>query len=645
MAKILVISLFFTVFEALAQPELIDTTVSYEEYAKLSLVKQQAYDREIRAAFAEFEISTQDKMIFANHPKWIDFALFPEAFAGSNKFCLVGGVERSLIPSGNRELCPTYGRPCGSFGAAGFLCGTIYNEACVSREPLSSITDRCFQAASGAPLNSERYEQRRSVIQSVAADCRSSAIDDRYKPQCEKFLQRMNHNNAMAQAALKSTAAATKPVQEPPAAPLPTPAPQAIRTSATEDVAPTPTPTPNAPSPAPVLPPKAQPNEPANPQQPTAPLPPKKTPPPANPVPAEARREQAAPDCLSKNRARLGPLACVACGLENVAPADIRNHGGGVSKWISLLGAMAQRHYGPYRVNDEISRRAYQQRVSEMVASYGYCTDNEYPISLPDNSRAYIDGQSLRGRDELKFAQSFGLMSTIKGLFTGDVENQHAPMMYADRIFDDSDRNSGWETGNVQNRQWRFRSMNMAFRNSYQKAPYTKCANAIENRLSTSNNFRMCPIREGKWSNGVSRRLYPPYVTESEMAGNQRLYESMASACGFAKTRKMPSRLCDHACWGTYRTFRQAGSHLPNCDDGGLETYTQFVNNNGKGSEPGKGRGIEGKGNEPQVGRGAYGSDHGNSIGSGGGDPGSSSSSSAGDNGGKGSEGGSGSGR
>jgi len=581
-------------FSPAAQMVALDSIVPYEDYAQWPAEQQIAYELEARQAFFDFESGSQAKMEFAGSATLQFWAtLFPAAFAAPEKACLVGGVRRAMVNLSDRYVCPTSGRPCGPQGDKGFLCGTVYNDACISREPVGTISKRCLEAAGNTPSDEARYSEKRSAFQSVAADCRSGTIGAQYKSQCDNFLQRMNRLNVNPAAVVQS-APATKESATAPAvarsAPMPPARPRAAATA------------------------------------------------PSQPPPAASRRETptASGDCLSRNRAKLGVLACVACGMENAAPAEIRNHGGGVSKWVALLGVMAQSSYGPYNVNDEVSRKAFQQRVAEMVSSYGYCTDREYPVTPGNATRELIDGRPIRGNQALQFAQNFELMSTINGIFSRTPENQHAPLMYAQRMFDDSSRSTGWDTGNVQNRQWRFRSMLKAHRYSYPNSAFSKCGNAVENRLRTSSHFNMCPIREGRWPNGQRRIEYQSHVTAKEMANNQNFYEAMASSCGLPKQRPMPSRLCDNNCWGNFGTFRHASSHMPQCDSGGAETYSQAMER-GKVTPP-----PTGKPGEPSVGRGIYGGDHGGAdggnSGGNGGDSGSPGGSSGAGDGGKGGE-------
>lgn len=594
--KVLLLTLLLPMFAG--ADNMLDT-VPYEDYVEWTAERQAAYDQQTRQAFFEFEneFTKLEKIEFASSTvrflEWL-----PQAIAASaDKACLVGGVRRSMVAYQDRYACPTGGRPCAGQSDGGFLCGVIYNQACIAREPRTSITSRCLAAAGPTPMTEASFNERRAALQSVAADCRSGAIDDRYKSQCQRFLARMNGATAPPPAATAAEAAATRGQRE---------------VSSGAGSVPRPPPRPRTPPPAEVA---------------------------AAAPPARATREQASGNCMSRHQARLGALACVACGIESAKPGLSAQ--GGAANWVALLGVMAQRSYGPYKVNDEVSRRSFQQRVAEMVASYGYCSDREYPAQPPQEARDIIDGQPLNSGNSLRIAQGFGLMSTVQGLFSGQPENQSRPLQFADKIFADNERGIGWDTGNVQNRQWRFRSMIKAHSSSYPQSSFSKCARAVEGRLSQDPSFRMCPIREGRWPNGAARTLYASHITTSEQANNQRFYKAMATSCGLPEVRREPNKLCDNNCWGNYGTFRHATSTMANCDQGGLETYAQA---NGKPGEP-SGPRSPGKPGENSFSRGRYGGDHGGGDNSGGGgasgDGGGPGGNAGGSGGGKGGESGS----
>jgi hypothetical protein len=295
--------------------------------------------------------------------------------------------------------------------------------------------------------------------------------------------------------------------------------------------------------------------------------------------------------CESRYHAQLGALSCVACGLEDAASADT-NSGDGVGNWISLLGVSAQAFYGSYNTQDENSRRALQQRVMEMVASYGYCTNEQYPIdtnSVP--SRDWIDGRKaaphagliLPSASEREFANAYGFGNR---------------MAFAAELFDDSNRETGWDRGNVQQRQWRFRSRLQAAAKGNSK--FSACAAKLEDRLDLSSTFKVCSSKRG----GNAKKI-------DDLGPNQKLYSAMAKACGLPSKREFKSMECDNQCWGSY-VYSSQDTQMKNCrggSGGGHGGHHDPPGPPGKGGEPSTPRG--GKGSEPSTSRpGTYGGDH-----------------------------------
>lgn len=277
-------------------------------------------------------------------------------------------------------------------------------------------------------------------------------------------------------------------------------------------------------------------------------------------------------NCEQRHHAKLGALSCLACGLESVSGAEVSRKG--VENWLSLLGVSAQSYYGPYNGRDPGARRALQKQVMEMVASYGYCTDDQYNINPPPHSgRDWIDGirsapkeNNFRtNADEREFVTTYGLGSP-----------RSSSMAFASQIFDDSNSRTGWEKGNVQERQWRFRSKLAAHAKAYKSGPFARCAKQIEDKLAHSANFNMCPIKMGKWPNGALKKIYPAFISNKEIAGNNKVYGAMAHACGLSTRREMPTRQCDSVCWGTSSVYPNRFSDLAKCDPTGVGILSQF---------------------------------------------------------------------
>lgn len=210
-------------------------------------------------------------------------------------------------------------------------------------------------------------------------------------------------------------------------------------------------------------------------------------------------------NCESEYRSQLGDLACVACGLEEYAPAQ-SNAGHGFSNWIKLLGVVAQDGYGPYDLSDPRKRQEFQQRVSEMVASYGYCTNEEYPKSI-----------------EIQRAR---------------------------RLFLERNPSEAWNARNVQGRQWRFRSMLKTHGHKGVAPDFAPCAQALEGRLSgDGEDLKLC---------GVKKNQHQPEILPEEIKRNSLLYSTVIHRCkriaheGANWERRMPSLTCDYQCWTNF---------------------------------------------------------------------------------------------
>ena len=69
--------------------------------------------------------------------------------------CLIGGLLRDRLTGGK---CPTKDNDCGQ-KKDGFLCGTIFNEECISRTPIETLSKRCVEASKGKALSQKKYKK------------------------------------------------------------------------------------------------------------------------------------------------------------------------------------------------------------------------------------------------------------------------------------------------------------------------------------------------------------------------------------------------------------------------------------------------------------------------------------------------------
>ncbi len=587
--------------------------VPYSEFKTWPKEKQVKYFQDLRKIAADFEMAVNvDTEFAALEPRFELPAFLPEAFADSGRYCLIGGVRRVMKPNAEgRMVCPTQGRGCGNGDS--FKCGSIYNDACVARTPLDEITRRCSAAAGNAIPDQAFYNERRANMERIAQSCRNGEIAARFSSQCNRFTQRLNTiAAAYGGSAVPSGTPAWQDAEKgeggvppienfggTPDAPPPPAEDEKGEKGSGIDVAPAP---------------------------PVEPPPEVVTPPPTYQPPPST-------SCIERNRTKLGELACIACGLEEWNPADVLTNGGGATKWVALLGIMAQTYHGPYNPGDRASRDQYLGRVAEMVATYGYCTDNEYPMSMPNDARDWIGGRSsLRqaGQDQSEFANGFGLMSDKRGgLFTSRVEYSSRPMTLAKQIFDVG---RSWSRNSPHENQWRFRSMIRAHYNSYPSTAFSNCARAAENRMRNLQSLKMCTIREGQWPNGAMRIIRPDQMAPEEFGNNERFYAKLIRTCNVNAPRVVP-RHCDHSCYRS-EAHRHATSVLPYCENvGGGNNNNDNGGSDGRNDGPGSHNNDGGKNGEPESGRGD-GNDGGGNNGNG-----NNGGNDGGNDGGKGGEG------
>jgi hypothetical protein len=594
-----------------------DLMVPYSKFKSWPKAKQEKYLKDLRRVAADFENATQKGMEFARleNPlfQWPSF--IDAAYAGDAPYCLVGGVRRVMKPNAEGKMvCPTGKRGCGNLGDAGFLCGSIYNDACVTRaakdpsNPNDTITNRCIQAAGNALPDQARYNERKSFLQQIMASCQNGEIDSRYASQCTRFRQRLTaiekaYGGAPASDNEWSTIETSAGQDDTPAGegvPAITElggSTEVLRQQAPPETCEKP-PCPETCEKPPCTTVIETPEEPIKPPKEVV------QPPPVVP-PTD--------DCDARNRTKLGDLACIACAMEEWNPADVLTQGGGVTKWVALMGVMAQTYHGPYNVGNKESKDFYLGRVAEMVSAYGYCTDNEYPMNLPNDTRDWLDGSSsLRepGPEQAEFANGFGLMSDKRGgLFQSTPEYTSRPMTLPKQIFDVG---RSWTHWNPQHHQWRFRSMLHAHYRSYPNTAFSRCAVRAEARMKNLSSLKMCPIREETWPNGALRTVTSKKMELQEFGQNERFYQKLVTRCHVKVRRSVPNLKCDNSCYHS-DAHKHAVAEMPRCERQTPECESGCGNHD-KPGEP----------DHPRPGDGGDGSGDGSSDGGKGGEPGNS---------------------
>jgi hypothetical protein len=304
----------------------------------------------------------------------------------------------------------------------------------------------------------------------------------------------------------------------------------------------------------------------------------------------------------------------VECGLEKAFPKDAKR---GFENWVALIGIMAQTYHGREDLSKGGSKIGLQEKVINMLSSYGYCTNLDYPIDLRDSGkdvRDWIDGErSLsgwsifngNGPDKDKFADIFGFH---KATFSS--------MTYASEVF----HNRWFDSTGVQERQWRFRSMIRGYQHNFPSTSFSSCAQALEKNIQRTKPLNLC-------STPKAHNSYAPPVSLTALANNDKLYKTLMANCHLSGPHIHKNQNCDNICWHS-ATLGEGSTHMPRC-------YEPPANDNHGGPDsPGEGPG--GPGGHGKGGEGGGNSDRGGGPGGPGG---------PGGGGGKGGEGGGGSAR
>ena len=349
----------------------------YETFKSWGANEQKAYVTGLRQAMRDLE---RDQKGFEYASNSVDFwdMFMPKAIAAGGTHCLVGGVQRPLNPK-----CSTRGRACGA--GDNFKCGKVYLEKCVSREPIANLSDRCIAAAGDELPGKDMYNAARADIESIAGQCGRLELQ---ATGCANFIDR-------------TVKLGLKPLDKPVLAATPR-AGTDMRTAAVQETG----------TIQDVVPdgfelgntevknvPKLK--DGGNGKGEGRPKYNAETPPPA------AKNEGG----CEQYRA-LGPLACVACGLHN-SGADAK----GVGKWVSMMGVMAQQFHGPYNTRTENGAERFQERVTDMIATYGYCTDAEFGGGgVPNQAGEWLRGGKIN-KKAVAQAYGFGDYKYAKALF------------------------------------------------------------------------------------------------------------------------------------------------------------------------------------------------------------------------------------
>ena len=168
-------------------------------YGKMPYKLQKRYSNSARRAFLELEKDSEKKSPAARQAQaaplpafllWPFFASAAEAGLARPARCLIGGALRKTVyqDQTGRYVCPTRDNPCEG-QKDGFKCGLVFNEKCVSRNPVKSLSKRCYEAAREEPVSHEKYRQ---FSDSLRGDFDAYCRDHARGAACQLYALRIN---------------------------------------------------------------------------------------------------------------------------------------------------------------------------------------------------------------------------------------------------------------------------------------------------------------------------------------------------------------------------------------------------------------------------------------------------------------------
>ena len=172
-----------------------------EDYKKLSDDTRLTYIQQIKTHYLHFEESViNDLPIQPESTVQLPIFNFLIITAAADSFkgkCLIGGVVRSTVYSRRlkRRACPIFGRGCNGSND-NFQCGVIFNNKCISINPVRSLSKRCYEAAKNEPVNTDQYREYESSINNILE---KYCIGKRTKyASCRTFKKRVKETNKQA---------------------------------------------------------------------------------------------------------------------------------------------------------------------------------------------------------------------------------------------------------------------------------------------------------------------------------------------------------------------------------------------------------------------------------------------------------------
>lgn len=166
-----------------------------EDYEKLSEQARLTYIQKIKSYYLDFEREvikespTQpESVVQLPILNFLIMSAVADEFKGK---CLIGGVMRKTIYSKKlkRRACPIFGRACNG-SKNNFQCGDMFNNKCISINPVGTLSNRCYKETKNEPVSTEQYEEYRESIQRIISGyCTGKRAD---RDSCTNFVNRNN---------------------------------------------------------------------------------------------------------------------------------------------------------------------------------------------------------------------------------------------------------------------------------------------------------------------------------------------------------------------------------------------------------------------------------------------------------------------
>ncbi len=181
----------FTISSIAKAETLSISMLNFSTYEQMPKDLQKEYINNIRKAWMEFE-SKYPITSAKNVQLWQ--RLFMETAEANDQTCIICGSILNTVNVNGKNVCPTKGKPCNDSGNPnfdGFRCGPIFGEVCISRTPVSNISERGFKIASNKITDKKEYEK---MVKTIALDfaqlCNSTSTSNT-KDGCKFLAKRM----------------------------------------------------------------------------------------------------------------------------------------------------------------------------------------------------------------------------------------------------------------------------------------------------------------------------------------------------------------------------------------------------------------------------------------------------------------------